>query len=84
MHQIHQGKEAEGKPDLREKCLKQAKMKAKSGSQSTADLQRRHPTGLGGGGLSFPQAEDGEWVSAVRVEGVNSLFINTIILFAKR
>ena len=56
-------------------------------SQSTADLQRRHLTGqeqLGGGGLSFPKAGDGEWASAVGEEGVNSLFINTIILFAKR
>lgn len=58
MHQRHPGKEAEGKSGPSEKCLKQAKMKAQSGSQSTADLQRRHPTdqeqlgGEGGGSLS--------------------------------
>ena len=40
MHQIHQGKEAEGKPDLHEKCLKQAKMKAQSGSLSQQLIYR--------------------------------------------
>lgn len=66
--------------------LKLAKIKTQSGSQSTSYLKGRHPGARG----NWERETLSSWVgmgnrpSRVGGEGENSLFINAIILFAKR